>query len=102
MGNIGVLLVGMQNQLPDIVKRESQASVQAAFLFQPSLNQPHIDHFANQRGSGHADSGGDNLLFHFPRYFFGQRIINIGFPNEGVNNTLTVPGRAFFRRCADK
>jgi len=46
MRNIGVPLVGMQNQLPHVIEGKTQAAVESALFFQASFYKPGIDQFA--------------------------------------------------------
>ena len=91
VGNIGILFVGVEDELIHIVERHSQTGMHLAGLFQPPLDQFGIHQLTDQGSGDHPDLGRGDQIFHLPGDLFRRIQIDIGFPNEGIDDPLSIP-----------
>jgi len=91
VGQVGVFLVPVEDELADVVEREAQPHVHAARLLEAPLHQLCVDELADQRGREVREARGHDLLFHIEADRFGRAGIDIGFQHEGVDDAPAVP-----------
>src|SRR3990172_396642 len=91
MRHIGILFVGMKDQLVHVIERHSETGMHLAGLLKALFDQLGVNQFADERSSYHFDLRGGDQLLYFTSDLSGGVGIDIGFPKEGVDDSLTVP-----------
>lgn len=102
MGDIGVFLVVLNQQLIHIVKRHPETGMHAPGLFQPHLQELGVDHFPDQRASDGFNLTGLDGHLDIPADLFGGVTIDKGFAQQGINYALPVPAEHVVLERPDK
>ena len=95
VGDIGVLLVLMEDELPDVVPGKPEAGVEPPGLFHPPLDQFGVDQFADERRREQADPRSDDLLLHLLADRLGGRFVDRRLADQGLDDALPVPAGDF-------
>ncbi len=102
VGDIGVFLVGVNDQLVHVVPGHAQAGMAAPRFFQPPLDQLGVDQFPDQRGRDHLDPGGADHLLHLAADGLRRAFVHQRLPHQGLHDAPAVPGNQVFIGGADK
>ena len=102
MGNVGVFLVVLDQELVHVVERHPEAGMHAPGLFQPHLQELGVDQFADQRSGDGLDRAGLDGFFHVAADFLGGIAVDEGLAQQGVDDALAVPAGDVFLGGADE
>ena len=100
--NIRIFLVLMADELPDVVKGETEAGVEPSRLLQPPFDQFGIHELPDERCRKQADSGGDNLFFDLPADRLGGRLVDHSLADQRLDDPLAVPAGDLLTGGADE
>lgn len=91
VGQVGVLLVLVEDELADVVQREAEAGVHAPGLLEAALHELCVDELADQRGREVREARGHDLPLHVEADRLGRVGVDVGLQHEGIDDALAVP-----------
>ena len=102
VGDIGVFLVLVEDELPDVVEGKPEAGVEPPRLFQPPFDQFGVHELPDERRRQQADPGGDDLLFHLPADRLGGLLVDPRLADQGLDDAPAVPAGDLLAGGPDK